>query len=358
MVEQRLINRMPCSLGVESRGHERYRSVMNSGSARRSALHIRRAVPKDRQRVLELCALSLGWDPDGPNADFFAWKHDHNPFGVSPAWLAESESGDLVGVRVLLRWEFRGPLGEVIKMVRAVDTATHPDWQGQGIFTKLTLGALDDVQGEGVRGVFNTPNDQSRPGYLKMGWVPVARVPVAMRPRSIRSLPRVLQARTSASKWSERCEVGCGIEEALESFPVDSELISSATGNGISTNYSPEYLRWRYSFGPLQYRAVLVGRNGEDGMVVFRVRRRGAALEATICETFVSDPRQLERATKSILQETKADYALVSSTLAGPRSFMLRTQRVGPMLVWRDLSEQPVPTINELHLSLGDIELY
>lgn len=335
-----------------------YRCGMNSGPSGRSPLQVRRAEPQDRHRVLELCAHSLGWDPTGPNAEFFAWKHDLNPFGRSPAWLAESESGELVGVRVLLRWEFRGPSDAVIRMVRAVDTATHPDWQGQGIFTKLTLGALEDIRKEGVRGVFNTPNDQSRPGYLKMGWVPVARVPVAMRPRSIQSLPRVLQARTSASKWSERCEVGCGIEEALASFSVDSELISAATRDGISTNYSPEYLRWRYSFGPLQYRAMLLGRNGDDGMIVFRVRKRGAALEATICEAFVSDSRQLAGATKSILKETRADYALVSSALAGPRALMLRTPRLGPMLVWRDLSEQPVPTIEDLRLSLGDIELF
>ena len=30
--------------------------------------------------------------------------------------------------------------------------------------------------------MFNTPNDQSRPGYLKMGWQVVGRVPIGVRP--------------------------------------------------------------------------------------------------------------------------------------------------------------------------------
>lgn len=335
-----------------------YRWTMNSRAGERSPLHVRRAEAQDRQRVLELCGRSLGWSPDGPNAEFFAWKHDLNPFGVSPIWLAESELGELVGVRVFLRWEFIGAGGETIKMVRAVDTATHPDWQGQGIFTKLTLGALEDVKAEGVCGVFNTPNDQSRPGYLKMGWVPVAKVPVAVRPRSLLSFPRILQARASASKWSEPCEVGCEVAEALDSSTATEERLAEGAGARISTKYSLEYLRWRYSFGPLRYRAMPVGRDGEDGIVVFRIRKRGGALEATICEALVSDSRQLAAATKSILRETKADYALVSSTLAGPRSAMLRVPQLGPMLVWKDLAGEPIPSIDKLHLSLGDIELF
>ena len=39
-----------------------------------------------------------------------------------------------------------------------------------GLFQNLSLRAADDVKSEGVDFVFNTPNDQSRPGYIKMGW--------------------------------------------------------------------------------------------------------------------------------------------------------------------------------------------
>ena len=71
----------------------------------------------------------------------FAWKHDENPFGQSPARVAEDDSGTLVGLRTFLRWRFRRPDG--------------------------------------------------RPGYLRMGWQQVGKVPVSVRltgPRSIAKL--------------------------------------------------------------------------------------------------------------------------------------------------------------------------
>ena len=133
-------------------------------------LTIRVATAADREAIVGLCRASLGWAEGDPNEAFFAWKHDQNAFGASPAWVAVAPDGSLAGVRVFLRWQFDTPSEGTISAVRAVDTATHPDWQGKGIFTRLTLGALDELRDDGLDVVFNTPNDQSRPGYLKMGW--------------------------------------------------------------------------------------------------------------------------------------------------------------------------------------------
>ena len=48
------------------------------------------------------------------------------------------------------------------------------------MFTKLTMHGLAAMQADGVDFVFNTPNSQSRPGYLKMGWREVGRLPAAV----------------------------------------------------------------------------------------------------------------------------------------------------------------------------------
>ena len=53
------------------------------------------------------------------------------------------------------------------------------------------MSALDDLRDAGVDRVLNTPNDKSRPGYLRMGWQQVGKVPVSVRltgPRSIAKL--------------------------------------------------------------------------------------------------------------------------------------------------------------------------
>ena len=71
---------------------------------------VRRATPADRPAILALLADSLGWDRDDAFAEFFDWKHNRNPFGASPAWVAVADDR-IVGFRTFLRWEFEHPDG-------------------------------------------------------------------------------------------------------------------------------------------------------------------------------------------------------------------------------------------------------
>ncbi len=143
---------------------------------------IRPASPADHPALVDLLRTTMGW-PEGPEGHrLWQWKHVDSPFGPSVMWMAE-EGGRPIGVRPFMRWEFeRG--SSVVRAARAVDTATHPDHQGKGVFSALTRAALDELRGDGVQFVFNTPNSQSLPGYLKLGWTKVGRLPVAVRPSS------------------------------------------------------------------------------------------------------------------------------------------------------------------------------
>ena len=327
-------------------------------------LQLRRAAPGDRDEIIELCRASLGWKAGDPNEGFFAWKHDENPFGASPSWVAVSPAGDLVGLRVFLRWRFVDTARRAIQAVRAVDTATHPAWQGKGIFTRLTTGALPDLLDDDIDVVFNTPNEKSRPGYLKMGWQVVGRVPVAMRPGSVTSLARLGGARRPADMWSAPCGIGFDARDLFED--VDAVTSCSArVGRGtsaITTDRSPEYLSWRYRFGPLRYRVALVGDSIEDGLVVFRLRRRGSALECTVCEVLVPPGRHVGKVFGAIRRATRADYLLQAGSARGRGASlvdgMVPVHGVGPILTWRPLNRVGVPTMTDLDLSMGDVELF
>src|SRR3990170_159348 len=153
---------------------------------------------------------------------------------------------------MFLRWELRAG-GGIVRAVRAVDTATHPDFQGQGIFKTLTLQALDTVVADADL-VFNTPNANSRPGYLKMGWQPVGDVPIAIRPvRPVRFLRGVRSAKAGPG---DRAGVirRCPLPPAATAFADGdglAELIDAATTtvdpDRFSTRVDLRYLRWRYA---------------------------------------------------------------------------------------------------------------
>src|SRR5688572_5631082 len=87
----------------------------------------------DLADVLGLLDAAMGWVPDEVHESFFRWKHLENPFGRSPAWVMTDDER-IVGFRIFMRWEFEWH-GAARTAVRAVDTATHPDYQGRGIFS-------------------------------------------------------------------------------------------------------------------------------------------------------------------------------------------------------------------------------
>jgi GNAT superfamily N-acetyltransferase len=129
---------------------------------------IRRATEDDIPAILHLAHLTLGWEQSPRAEQFFRWKHLENPYGESPMWVAV-QRGDIVGFRAFVPWHLRAADGRTIKAARAVDTATHPDYQRRGIFRNLTLHALDELAEHGIELIFNTPNKKSLPGYLDMG---------------------------------------------------------------------------------------------------------------------------------------------------------------------------------------------
>ena len=325
-------------------------------------LDVRAATDDDHDAVLDLLQASLGWVPDDQYGRFFAWKHHESPFGRSPAWVA-LDGDRIVGFRTFMRWEFERD-GAPVRAVRAVDTATHPEYQGRGIFTLLTRRALEDLRADGVAFVFNTPNEKSRPGYLKMGWRSVGRLPVAARPRSLPSLLRVARARAAADKWSAETDAGEPIEAVLSDRAAVERLLARSAdathGDGaLRTRRSVDYLAWRYGFGPLRYRALPVSGPHGDGLVVFRLRRRGGALEAAVCEELVppGDATLRRRAHRELLRSTGADHAVVIGR-PRPSESLLPVPGQGPTLVWRDVIETEMPSADRWVLNLGDVELF
>ena len=325
------------------------------------ALEIRSAGLADRPAVLELLSASLGWLPDDHSARFFDWKHDQNPFGRSPGWVALAGE-EVVGFRTFLRWEYECSDGVEHRAVRAVDTATHPRFQGRGIFRRLTLAALEDLTAEGVDFVFNTPNAQSRPGYLKMGWTEVGRLPTSVRPVSLGSPLRMFRARVPAERWSTPTDAGRPAAEVLAD-PSLSDLISALAPDGrLHTRVTPAYLRWRYGFEPLAYRVVTVSDDVADGLAVFRLRRRGAALECALCDVLIrAGDRSAYRALlRSVVRMSGADYVIRIGGALIDQSGFFRLPRQGPVLTWRALGEGggPGATLADWRLGLGDVELF
>jgi GNAT superfamily N-acetyltransferase len=312
----------------------------------------------DLPGILRLLQASLGWG-DGPAfRRFFEWKHREGAFGPSPAWVAV-DGETIVGLRILMRWEFESRDGGA-RAVRAVDTATHPDHQGRGIFSRLTRLALEDLERDGVDFVFNTPNDKSRPGYLKMGWQEVGRLPVHVRPLSLGGIVRIARARTSADRWSASSTAGEPAATVLSDRDALAQLLAARRPPvGTRTRVTPEYLAWRYGGDLLPYRAVVAGAGLAHGVAFFRVRERGAAREAALCEVLTAgdDDGVGRELVRRAARAADADYLLaLRGSVPGRGLFPLPGQ--GPVLTWRKVATPRSDPPAGWQLGLGDIELF
>lgn len=334
-------------------------------------LAIRRYEPHDEAAVLDLLSASLGGGPAGARPPaFFRWKHFENPFGPSFMLLAEADDR-IVGLRAFMRWRFTTGDRD-LTAVRAVDTATHPDYQGRGIFSTLTLAAIDALRGE-VDLVFNTPNEKSLPGYLKMGWSRVGAVPIRVRVRRpIRFAHHVRSQRSPREEAGPIVPISASpASTALPPPDALSRLLErgDAHPGRIATARTPEYLRWRYASAPLLgYRAIVDGRPEEpDGLALFRVRKRGRLWETTISELLVraGDRATARRLLRAVSHAAAVDHVTLSfpsgSTAALASRFGSIHAPGGMTLVANPLANDLSPSPTELSswaLSLGDLEVF
>jgi GNAT superfamily N-acetyltransferase len=329
-----------------------------------AAITVRPFAAADETAVLELLGVTLGGGPAGRRpAHFFRWKHHDNPFGPSFMLVAEVDSR-IIGLRAFMRWRFAaGDRG--IAAVRAVDTATHPDYQGMGVFSGLTRAALEVLEGQ-VDLVFNTPNGASRPGYLKLGWQDVGRVPVAVRVRRPGRFARSL--RRPADRLPPRPAVHA--EQAADVLERGDELqglLADAwpSGQRLHTPRDVGYLRWRFGSAPLlDYRAVVDDRAGDlRGVALFRVRPRGALWEATVSELLVHDGdwRTARRLLRGVAEAAAVDHLTLRApaTIAAAAGFVPTPG--GISFVAKPLRDglQPDPaSLPAWALSLGDLEVF
>jgi hypothetical protein len=266
---------------------------------------------------------------------------------------------------------------KTVDAVRAVDTATHPDHQGKGIFRTLTLHGVEELTRRGVGFVFNTPNEKSRPGYLKMGWSVVGRPSLWVAPRRIGAVARVAMTRfrrRQAPGLPENDGDSSNRGAALLADPEFERLIESALveGGTYRTPVDAAYVRWRYVDCPGSRYGFTPSDSG-NVLAVHRTRNRSGAREVAVCELLFDRSRATAREISgvlcNVLAGAGADYGVIAppASARGAAALALAgfvpAPRTGPVMTVRPMAGVSVGLPNPLEraswtLSVGDIELF
>ena len=316
-------------------------------------MEIKEANFSDIPRIVKLLKASLGEELP-VSEKIWKYKHFENPFGESIVLLAE-ENGRLAGVRAFMRWKWQK--GEKLySCLRAVDTATHPDFRGRGIFKRLTLKAVEIAKDAGDHFIFNTPNDQSRPGYLKMGWQSLGRIKVGIRP----SWNSCWKIRIKNRSYSVSYESS---KEEVENLCARWNLTLVLSDSGLFTPKTQKYLDWRYEKNPLQKYEIYAG----SGIYLAgTVKNRRNVRELRIVECIFDDKRANSSKVRKMISKWSSKFG-VQVVSFSPAVFKGGSSAIsgsfGPILTTRDLNlnvtgKREIFNVENWSYSLGDLELF
>jgi len=311
-------------------------------------MSVRLFTDNDLPAVLDLLRDSLGETASLKRTpDLFAWKHMNNPFGRS-IMLVSHDGPTITGFRAFMKWELQTPDGRVVRCVRAVDTATHPDYRRMGIFRELTLAAIDAATHDGVHMVFNTPNPRSGAGYLKMGWSEVGTL-----------TPMASPAKGLLRRGGDPDELPDPADFVDPVVAVGPRMIPDRAPLGLRTPRSEDYHAWRFTSHPT---ARYVQVDGDDATAIARLAFRGTRKELLISDVYGDGMRQAIGRCRAVANTSYIGAFFSKGTperSAATRAGLVPVPRTGLTLMVRPLRELGinVTKLSTWDLSLSDLEL-
>jgi len=309
-------------------------------------MHIRESTEQDIPAIVDLLKKSLGESSSPKSINYWIWKHVKNPFGPSKVLLAE-RNGQLIGIRAMMQWIWQRE-NQPYTALRAVDTATHPDFQGQGVFSVLTQKMVDRSKNDGINFIFNTPNEKSLPGYLKLGWVSLQKLPVGIS--FLTSLSFISRKSIHGSLDLDKIELLCNRWNLIQ------QKITP-----LFTPKSLDYLKWRYLDNPVIKYFVFA--DAELFLAMYS-RKRNNITELRVAELIClgstpSTTKRVRTIIRNYAIEKKINLITFAPVLKRWMPGLTFVLPLGPKLCAKKINvDMPAFSHIKFAYTLGDMELF
>lgn len=230
-------------------------------------------------------------------AELWSWKHKNCYFGQTIGYGA-FDGDELVSLRPFMQWQLKAGEYEVLKALRPVDTVTAFSARKKGLFSHLTRLVLDEEK-YSFPLLFNTPNSNSLPGNLKLGWNIHQQLALKLKITKPFLFVRFLFKSVRESVLSHGFDsVDCihSMKEFDSSdLAVFLETAEAFEANrpfqGLRTPRTAQYLKWRYREHPnanyYVYKHIV--NSNAVGLMVFRQENRRGIPGYVICDVFVQE---------------------------------------------------------------------
>lgn len=199
------------------------------------------------------------------NKDFWEWKYKNNNAGFFPNWIFLAKYREQVIGHYAMLPIYLDLFNKIVLCAQSVDTLTHRDFRGEGIFTSLASRCYKNVMKDGVDIMIGYPNMYSYPGFVsKLNWnspfvveelafvLNQKRVDVMKRSNPLlKSLSESL-IRTKEKKWNKKIISSKYHIKNVDKIDFDLKVIKDWLLNKYSCFIERDnnYLKWRYFQDP------------------------------------------------------------------------------------------------------------
>jgi GNAT superfamily N-acetyltransferase len=218
--------------------------------------------------IARLGAVVSGDRTEVANAGFLRWQYLDNPTGKAIVWLArEIAKGRLVGSYAVIPIPLKIGDKEIVGSL-SLNTMTHPEFRGKGIFTALARLTYDSCLRQGFELTMGYPNPLSYHGFVKsLEFTDLGHNEILFKVLRINDvvansfqkstlkiilrLIALLQSKGKGSDWTSTATEGIVVEEVRhfdKRFDDLWDRVSTQTTNAVVRKSS--YLNWRFACCP------------------------------------------------------------------------------------------------------------
>ena len=207
--------------------------------------------PEDMPQVVLLLHQLFGGDLE-INREYFRWKYHDNPYSEIPLGIVAFYKDKVVGFRgyFALRWHIRDKNFQMI-ILSPGDTYVNPHYRMKGLSVSMGHMAMEKFSANYQVFLNTSAVRTSVPGYLKMGFVPIADKTYMMRYSLFRLLMKKF-IRTSNKNPGKRIECGKFDTITVSEIPYPKEMAAVIYGQGqndsrLTLLQDEEFFRWRFN---------------------------------------------------------------------------------------------------------------
>lgn len=252
---------------------------------------VRRYNPGDERQIIQLFQEVFG-KPMGKTESIkhWEWEYKNNPNGRLEILLAV-DGNKIVGHYAVI--PVRMKIGNKEYMTSlSLDTMSHRNYRGQGIFPTLAAKLYDALGKSGIPITYGFPNAFSLQGFIKkLDWFEISEVPIYFRPMNLIPLfNRYLKIKVFSIIIGTFINTLCNLFLKKKSLPNRIKIeeikefneefddlweLNKTTMNVVVTRDS-KYLNWRYFQRPEENYIIFTIRNYEElkGYIILKIEER------------------------------------------------------------------------------------